>query len=179
MELVSRLESNSDEEPRPEALVTMRSVPPGERVDLAPAIRWHYLKGTRGLFGDTLGFVERLLRGDLYLIEVERVPAAAVLFDVWEGFADVHVVRWGELDRELFVEAVRKIGERAFTIHSLGTIRAELPVSNMGARRLAEDCGMVLLGRIERGVRLPNSGGFSDTVLYTLTPDGLGETVDG
>jgi hypothetical protein len=152
----------------------MRRVSPEERPSLLPALWYHYATGTRGLF-DSTSFSRRILTGDLYTISVDddgrSREVAAIFFDCDADSLMVHVVRWGAIDHSLFVEAALRILDRAFEVHQVGTIRAEIPISNRGAIRLAEECGMEKVGRIPRGLRLP-SGGFSDTFYYILTPRG-------
>lgn len=157
------------------ASVRLRRLTPQERALWAPALQIHYreLVGVEVMMTPE-EYRNSILFGEVLVVEYAGQAAGAVhLAAVSPGdAADVHIVRWSPMPKELWVEACRSVVRWAFTELRLLRIEAYIPETSKGAITLAPAVGFKLVGRIPKGLVLPE-GQWIDTELWVLVEEDL------
>lgn len=156
--------------------VAVRFLEPEERRLIAPGLLIHYcrLSGV-GLGGyTTQEWIWAVLHGEVGLIERGGEPVGAAFSLVIDpgNCADVHVVKWGEVDPQDWIRACAEGCRTLIRKYNLLRIEGLAPLRNRGLQRMGEAIGFKKIGRIPKGMKDDN-GNVTDTILMVLTEEML------
>ncbi|MFN8593240.1 MAG: GNAT family protein [Thermomicrobiales bacterium] len=86
------------------------------------------------------------------------------------SFAVGYWLRVGATGHGYATEATRLLVDKVFSVLGARRVQLTCDVRNTASRRVAERAGFVLEARM-RNARLTPSGGISDTLMFSLTPE--------